>query len=89
MPPKGIKRAALEAAGPKVKRNKHDYGSLPNHYTVDNWKGFLLKKILEAALAVKVSGYPGSGDRTAASIGSYEKWRFRFEERREGVAVAR
>jgi len=56
MPPKGNKHAMLEAPGPKVKWNKHDCGSLPNHYTVDNWNGFLPKKILEAVLAVKVSG---------------------------------
>ncbi|KAF8241458.1 hypothetical protein K440DRAFT_642604 [Wilcoxina mikolae CBS 423.85] len=56
MPPQGSKRAASEAPGPKVKWNKHDRGSLPNHYTVDNWKGFILKKILEAVLAVKVRG---------------------------------
>jgi len=69
MPPKGNKRAASEAPGPKVKRNKHDRGSLPNHYTVDNWKGFLPKKILEAVLAVKVSGSKTRKMRTIVSTG--------------------
>ena len=69
MPPKGSKRAASEAPGPKVKRNKLDRGSLPNHYTVDNWKGFLPKKILEAVLAVKVSGSKTRKMRTIVSTG--------------------
>jgi len=69
MPPKGNKRAASEAPGPKVKRNKHDRGSLPNHSTVDNWKGFLPKKILEAVLAVKVSGSKTRKMRTIVSTG--------------------
>jgi len=39
-------------------------------------------------------GIPGGGntrsaDRTAAAIGIYKKWPFRFEECREGVAVVR
>jgi len=69
MPPKGNKRAASEAPGPKVKRNKHDRGSLPNHYTVDNWKGFLPKKILEAVLAVNVSWSKTRKMRTIVSTG--------------------
>jgi len=44
IPPKGSKRVALKAPGPKVKWNKPDRGSLPNHYTVDNWKGFLSRR---------------------------------------------
>jgi len=69
MPPKGNKCAVLEAPGPKVKRNKHDCGSLPNHYMVDNWKGFLPKKILEAVLAVKVSGSKTRKMRSIVSTG--------------------
>jgi len=69
MPPKGSKRNASEALGPKVKRNKHDLGSLPDYYTVDNWKGFLPKKILEAVLAVKVSGFKTCKMRTIVSTG--------------------
>ena len=69
MPPKGNKRAASEAPGPKVKRNKHDRGRLPNYYMVDNWKGFLPKKILEAVLAVKVSGSKTRKMRTIVSTG--------------------
>ena len=69
MPPKGNTHAASEALGPKVEWNKHDRGSLPNHYTVDNWKGFLPKKILEAVLAVKVSGSKTRKMRTIVSTG--------------------
>ena len=69
MPPKGNKRAASKASGPRVKRNKPDCGSHPNHYMVDNWKGFLPKKILEAVLAVKVSGSKTRKMRTIVSTG--------------------
>jgi hypothetical protein len=44
MPPKGGKRTASVLPGPTVNNNKHDGGSHPNHYMVDNWKGFLPKK---------------------------------------------
>jgi len=69
MPPKRSKRAMLGVPGPKVKRNKLDRGSLPNYYTVDNWKGFLPNKILEAVLAVKVSRSKTRKMRTIVSTG--------------------
>jgi len=69
MPPKGSKCATSEAPGPNVKKNQHVHGSLCNHYTVDNWKGFLPKKILDAVLAVKSSGSKTPKMRTMVSTG--------------------
>jgi hypothetical protein len=69
MPTMGSKCTTSDTPDPNVKTIKHDHGSLPNHYTVDDWKGLLPMTIFEAVLALKVSGFKICKMRTNVSTG--------------------